>query len=149
MFNLRASKQILAHANCTCAQKARNTNVEIDDEEAVTAARARPSAKIEEVTDEEDAQSHKKTPTTIPPSSTYTQASDPQEHPYQQAKDAAYTPLTTKNVGAQDKPIPSMTKKPEPAYRTLPPIHNPIIANSVYNKRSKASTPHFTSAATH
>ena len=82
-------------------------------------------------------QSHKKTPTTIPPSSTSTQASDPQEHPYWQAKDTEYTPPITKNMGAQDKPIPLMTKKPEPASRTLPSIHDPKIANSIYKQSMK------------
>ena len=185
-----------------------DTNVEIDDEEAVTAAR------VEEVINEEDTELHKKPPTIIPPSLTSTQTSDSQEHPYQRAKDAVYTPWpprmweckisqshwqsrwqrsghssksstlsknwrgykwrrhriaqvtphhyspifdfytdfqssrtplptskrccvhspTTKNVGVQDKPIPLTIKKPKPAYRTLPPIHDTIIAYSIYKQ---------------
>ena len=53
-----------------------------------------------------------------------TQPSDTPKHPFQHAKDAAYTPLTSKNVGTQDKQ--------EPAYRTLPLIHDLLIAETIY-----------------
>ena len=39
LFNLCARKQVPAHANCTHAQKARNANVEIEEEEAVAETR--------------------------------------------------------------------------------------------------------------
>ena len=45
-----------------------------------------------------------------------------------------YTPLTSKNVGIQDKQEPPINKKPEPAYRTLPPIHDLLIAETVYKQ---------------
>jgi hypothetical protein len=54
------------------------------------------------------------------------------EHSYRLAKDAAYSPPVTKNAGAQDKLVASDTKKLEPAYKTLPLIHDPLIAESVY-----------------
>ena len=37
-------------------------------------------------------------------------------------------------MGAQDKPTPPMTKKSKLAYRTLPLIYDPIIADSVYKQ---------------
>jgi hypothetical protein len=41
LFNLRTRRPVHPQFNrTTCAQKARNTNVDIDDEEAVAAARA-------------------------------------------------------------------------------------------------------------
>ena len=69
-----------------------------------------------------------------PPTSTTTQHSDFPEHPFRHAKDAAYTPPTSKNVGTQDKQEPPINKKQEPAYRTLPPIHDLLIAESVYKQ---------------
>ena len=54
------------------------------------------------------------------------------EHPYQLAKDAAYAPPASRNVGAQAKiPFPKATV---PAYKTLPPIHDPAIATAVYKR---------------
>ena len=83
LFNLCARKQVPAHANCTCAQKARNANVEIEEEEEVTATRAQPSARIEEVTDESDAQSHLKTNSRDnAPSSTVARPPSMSEHPF-------------------------------------------------------------------
>ena len=72
-----------------------------------------------------------------PPTSTTTQHSDAPGHPFRHAKDAAYTPLTSKNVGTKDKQEPLINKKQEPAYRTLPPIHDPLIAKTVSNNQWK------------
>ena len=58
--------------------------------------------------------------------STTTQFSDTPEYLFQYAKDTAYTPPTSKNVGIQDKQ--------EPAYRTLPLIRDPLIAKTVYKQ---------------
>jgi hypothetical protein len=54
------------------------------------------------------------------------------EHPFRYAKDAAYIPPIHRNVGNPVKP--PFNKKPEPAYRTLPPIHDPMIATNVYKR---------------
>jgi hypothetical protein len=54
------------------------------------------------------------------------------EHPYRNAKDAAYAPPVNRNVAAQDKYNPG--KRPEPAYKTLPPVHDPAIAANVYKR---------------
>jgi hypothetical protein len=53
------------------------------------------------------------------------------EHPFRKAKDAVYIPPAEKNVGIEDKTTPTITQKPEPAYHTLPLIHNPAIAVNV------------------
>ena len=52
------------------------------------------------------------------------------EHPFKNVKDAAYMPPSTKNVGAQDKAPSVPYKHANPAYRTLPPVHNPEIGRA-------------------
>jgi hypothetical protein len=125
IFNLRTRRPVHPQSNRTTrTQKARNTNVDIDNEEAVAAARAQQS-RIEEVPDE-DATPPPQDPSkksTSTSTSIQLQPTDRPEHLYQLEKDTAYSPPVTKNVGAQDKPVTSNTKKPEPAYKTLPPIH--------------------------
>ena len=54
------------------------------------------------------------------------------EHPYRLTKDPAYAPPTNRNVGNPVKP--PFNKKPEPAYKALPPIHDAAIATNVYNR---------------
>jgi hypothetical protein len=56
------------------------------------------------------------------------------EHPFRNAKDATYAPPQLRNIGAPAKPAQPVAKKPEPAYRTLPAIHDPSIANTIYNR---------------
>ena len=100
LYNLQARRQNFSlYPNHTRAQKARNANVEIeDDKEAVAATRAQPS-RVKEVIDEEEiAQSQTRSAQNDPPPSTTTQHSDSPKHPFLHAKDAAYTPLTSKNV---------------------------------------------------
>jgi hypothetical protein len=53
IFNLRTRRPVHPQFNCTThAQKARNTNLDIDNEEAVVVARAQQS-RIKEVPDED------------------------------------------------------------------------------------------------
>ena len=61
-----------------------------------------------------------------------------QEHPFRNAKDVAYTPPSTKNIGAHDKTPTVPYKKAEPGYRTLPPVHSPAIAASVFQRSMEA-----------
>ena len=131
LFNLRARRASQAQYNCTHAQKARNTNQDNDNEEAVAAARAQQHSRIEEVPDEDATQPPKETP------SAPTQPPNIPEHPFQLAKDAAYSLPVTKNVGAQDRSIASTNKRQEPAYKTLPLIHDPLIAEDVYKRSIK------------
>jgi hypothetical protein len=111
LFNLRTRRPVHPQFDCTTrAQKARNTNVDIDNEEAVVAARAQQS-RIEEVLDK-DATPPSQEPNPSTSTSTQLQPTDRPEHPYRLAKDAAYSPPVTKNVGTQEKPVTSSTKKP-------------------------------------
>ena len=52
------------------------------------------------------------------------------EHPFRNAKDAAYVPPVRTTV----LPVKPVAKKPEVAYRTLPAIHDAAIATKVYNR---------------
>ena len=54
------------------------------------------------------------------------------EHPYRNARDAAYAPPVNRNVAVPDKF--NNGKRPEPAYKTLPPIHDPTIAANVFKR---------------
>ena len=65
------------------------------------------------------------------------QPSTEPEHPYRNARDAAYSPPLSQNVGAPNKAT-GPNKKSDPAYKTLPPVHDPAIAVQVY-KRSMES----------
>ena len=94
--------------------------------------------RIEEVQDEEDTQPVVvREKTTIPDSATVIKSNSAPEHPYQNVKDAAYAPSATRNVGAPIKALP-VAKKQEPAYKTLPPIHDPLIATEVYKRSMDA-----------
>lgn len=141
MFNLRSRNPKFVPGVRTRAQKARNESVEIDDEDDAAAVRAARQPRIEEVPDEEAIQPI--TDTETPASSTTKLIAPPipevpLEHPYQKAKDAVYAPPTTRNVGAPIKaPVPA--KKNEPAYKTLPPVHDPAIAAEVYKRTMDAT----------
>src|ERR1700678_1379625 len=52
--------------------------------------------------------------------------------PYQSARNIAYAPPADRNLGIQDKP--NKEKPAEPAYKTLPPVHKPTIAEDNYNQ---------------
>lgn len=71
--------------------------------------------------------------TMIPP----TQGAGATEHPYRAVKDAAYAPPVERNIGVPNKPS-YQPRRTEPAYKTLPPIHNPTIANNVYQRSMDA-----------
>ena len=119
-------RALQARYNCTHAQKARNANQDNHDKETVTAARAQQHSRIKEVPDKDATQPLKETP------SASTQPANIPGHPFWLAKDTSDSPPVTKNVGAQDKLIAPTNKKPEPAYKTLPLIHNPLIAEDTY-----------------
>lgn len=54
------------------------------------------------------------------------------EHPYRNARDAAYAPPQTRNTGAHPPRDPPPRK--DAAYRTLPPIYDSNIAKAVYER---------------
>ncbi|KAF8161861.1 hypothetical protein BJ912DRAFT_935808 [Pholiota molesta] len=73
-------------------------------------------------------------PATPPPSRL---AQQEPEHPYRNANDAAYAPPQARNVGAP--PDKANAPRREPAYRTLPPVHDPALATKVFNQSMEAS----------
>ena len=120
LFNLHARKPGFTPVIRTHAQKARNTNTDPDED---------PAPVQPPVISESD-QPHA---TSEPPTSAPAIPFEPKgpEHPFRNAQDATYIPPQDRNVGAIPKP--NAPKKPEPAYRTLPPIHEQSIATDVYN----------------
>ena len=130
LFNLRARRQGADQGPRTRAQKARRVTIEDkEDEDDVAAARAQlRTPRIEDVIEPRAPQSQQKephnTPVTVHGS----------EHPFRNAKDAAYIPPSTRNVGAQDKSPAALYKRPDTAYKTLLPVHDPAIAASVFQR---------------
>ena len=135
LFNLRARRPAFVPAIRTRAQKAREL----------------PLATIEEVSEEEDAPARKadgpqiivttpKRPSIVqgPEVIVESQPAVEPEHPFRSAKDAAYAPPTTRNVGAVDK-VPVAKAAAAPAYRSLPPVHDPNVAATVYKRAMDAS----------
>jgi len=115
LFNLRARKQPVAPAVRTRAQRAREPTPEEEEEEVAAARKQTEEPPVQQI-------EVPKAPEVQP------------EHPYRNAKDAAYVPPTNRNVGAQDKGAHNNFKKPDAAYKTLPPIHDPNIATAVYKR---------------
>src|ERR1700678_3620166 len=52
--------------------------------------------------------------------------------PYQSARNIAYAPPADRNFAAQYKP--NKEKQAQPAYKTLPPVHEPTTAENDYNQ---------------
>ena len=128
LFNLYVRKPAPTSTIQTRAQKAKAP--EVADEEGVVPTKNNTRSRIEEVADDEGTPTQEITapedqPNMIP------------EHLYCNARDAVYIPLTTQNVGIQAKP-PVVPRQNEPIYRTLPPIHDPAIANNVYKRSMNA-----------
>ena len=139
LFNLRSRNPKFVPLARTRAQKARAVTIEeVEDEDdapAVKAARqVQAERTIEEAGPSEEAVKEVPVPTNPVVTS---QSIDTPEHPYQSVKDAAYAPPATRNVGAPVKP-PTITKKNDPAYKTLPPVHDPSIATEVYKRSMDA-----------
>lgn len=143
LFNLRARNAKFIPLARTRAQRARAgiTDIEEESEAEVRAAvRASQQPRIEEVTDEEEearpAVSNEATDIITAPVIPLPPVILP-EHPFQKAKDAAYAPPAERNVGAPVK-APPVVRKNDPAYRTLPPVHDPSIAADVYKRSMNA-----------
>jgi hypothetical protein len=150
LFNLKARRQAFTPVVRTRAQRARETE---------------PSASIEEVDDSEfvrDLPTNSTAPKpagisvipsavlsapqpaaaaapiiAAPPIVMRPSPSVEAEHPFHLAKDAAYAPPASRNVGVQNKiPFP---KAAAPAYKTLPPVHDPAIATAVFKRAMDTS----------
>ena len=132
LFNLRAKKSTFVPTVRTRAQKARELPMasieEIEDEEPVIPAREVSPPIIMTPQRREIPQE--------PQGVVTAQRQEEPEHPFQQARDAAYAPPTARNVGAIVKP--PVNKAGVPAYKTLPPIHDPAIAIEVYKRAMEA-----------
>ena len=132
LFNLRAKKPAAAQGLHTQAQKAREVTIEdVEDEADVAEVHAQlRTPRIEEVEGLSalPSQAPQKDPAPAPTS----------EHPFRNAKNAAYTLPSTMNVGTQYKVPSAPYKHADPAYRNLPPVHDPAIAASVFQHSMEA-----------
>ena len=133
LFNLRARGPNVPSSVRTRAQRAREPSPEARIEEV-------PEPPVARITTPDEAPPRKV------PNVAHTPVSDESdivprvpepEHPFRHAKDAAYAPPVDRNVGAPIK-APAY-KKPEAAYKTLPPIHEASIATEVYKRSMEAS----------
>jgi len=131
LFSLKARRPGFTPIIHTRAQKARDTSTEIDDNtDEPTAPTAQHRMPSEEPSHREPSPVP---PTVVPPGPS---VKGP-EHPFRAAQDAVYAPPQSRNVGAPFKPPAG--KKPEVAYCTLPPVHNPVHAQSVYERALNSS----------
>ena len=138
-FNLRNKKPNNQSQIRTRAQRARVVDPEDSDAEDVAEIRKDKQSKITEVPESSTTPQPTPQPITTPEASSSTvpdriQTQSP-EHPYSNVKDAIYHPPTDRNVGA---PVKQVNKRPEQAYKTLPPIHDPQIALEVYKRSMEA-----------
>lgn len=132
LYNLRSRNPKFTPLARTRAQKARAVAAEDVEEEDAAAVKAARQPQIVEVEEEEEVQ-----PVVAKDAQIITEpieATTTPEHPFRNAKDAAYAPPTDRNVGAPIK----APKKSEPAYKTLPPVHDPAIALDVYKRSMEA-----------
>jgi len=126
LFNLKKAREVQVAAVRTRAQHQNRAPANNTDEQDVQQAR-KAIPRIDEVEEPAPRQ-----PTV---STSNSQPTIP-EHPYRNARDAAYAPPVNRNVAAPYKP--SNDKRPEPAYKTLPPVHDPTIAANVYKRSMDA-----------
>ena len=117
----------------TQVQKSRITTIEEEDEAEVATARATKSS-IKEVIEESVTRTTTMATVLVP------QPVITQEHPFCNAKDAAYVPSANKNPSTTAS-TPTILKRPEAAYKTLLPIHNPNIAMEVCKWSMEAPIP--------
>jgi hypothetical protein len=135
LFALRTRKSNFVPMGRTRAQTARGTNVEMsdsEDEAPVTAPKKKAAPKLTVVppaTKEKAAKDPEPVATTTQPTAFIEELETAPEHPFKEAKDAAYIPPTERNIGV---PIPQAPKKPEPAYKTQPAVYKVSIASDVY-----------------
>ena len=137
IYALKARRSNFVPIARTRAQTARNARVEFSDDEDETPPKAQkkaPTSKTNVVPSAKEKEKVAEPETTIAnkPLPSIVDLEEPEEeHPFRGAKDAVYAPPTSRNVGA---PIPHVTKKSEPAYKTQPAIYKPSIATDVYSR---------------
>ena len=128
LFNLRRGPPAPAGGVRTRNQRAREQEAEADKEIVTPAVRQKPAEVSKPVAPI--------VPITAKPPVTVTkrgpQVQEEPDHPYHKAKDAAYVPPVNQNVGAPAKP--TAQGRPEPVYKSLPPVHDSAIAVDVYKR---------------
>ena len=124
LFSLKSRRPGFTPIIRTRAQKTRDTSTEIDD-----SADEPPVQTTQHRAPSEEPPHHEPSQPTAAPSAPNVKGP---EHPFRGAQDAVYAPPQSRNVGAPFKP--PANKKPDVAYRTLPPVHNPAHAQSVYER---------------
>jgi hypothetical protein len=143
LYALKARKSNFIPLARTRAQKARIARVEdSDDEDGLQEKEPEKEASIE-IVEQPPAKEKEKLPFEMPPSFVINPTppivvnpvTPVPEHPFRGAKDAAYTPPTDRNIGM---PITNIGKKPEPAYKTQPPVYKASIATDVYSRTMDA-----------
>ena len=124
LSNLRTRKPAATQGPQTKAQRAQGVTIkeEEDDGNMATAYAQLKTPRIEEIDDARAPQSQGAQAPLVFAHIT--------KHPFKNAKDAAYMPPSTKNVGAQDKAPPVPYKCADPG--TLPLVHDPAIVASVF-----------------
>jgi len=136
LFNLRSRRPRLGPVTRANTQKARAPTIEeVEDEDAnIRGPRTEERSQTEE-SDKDEGTSRDPVRKVIAPAQPEIapRSEEAPEHPYQNVKDAAYAPPASRNVGAPVK-APTITRKNDPAYKTLPPVHDPSIATEVYKR---------------
>jgi len=134
LFNLRARNPKFVPVARTRAQKAREALTDESEDEDAAAVRAARQPQIVEVRDEDDTRPEVvKDAQIVPEPARATPPVVAPEHPFRNAKDAAYAPPSDRNLGGPIK-APAVSKRTEAAYKTLPPVHDPSIATAVYKR---------------
>ena len=135
LYALKTRRSTFVPIVRTRAQAARSTNVESSDEEEEEAPKEVPkkvtTPKVVVAPPETRNNKVSATESVQPPPTAAIELVPETEHPFRNARDAAYAPPTERNVGT---PPPVPPKKAEPAYRTQPTIYNAAIATDVYSR---------------
>jgi hypothetical protein len=126
LFNLRSRRPAFAPAARTRSQQTREltTEASIEELEDVPVVRSKAPATFIPQSQRQPvvARQPEIVITALPPV-------EP-EHPYSQAKDAAYAPVANEGSSVRT----SIAKPIGPAYKTLPPVHEASIALDVYKR---------------
>jgi hypothetical protein len=126
LFNLRSRRPAFAPAARTRSQQTREltTEASIEELEDVPVVRSKAPATFIPQSQKQPvvARQPEIVITALPPV-------EP-EHPYSQAKDAAYAPVANEGSSVRT----SIAKPIGPAYKTLPPVHEASIALDVYKR---------------
>lgn len=136
LYNLERSKNKFVPTIRTRAQ--RNREQESNDEEEISRHTSEtPAPQHSHPPQQQQPRVQRQQPAQLPaPGNTRQVPAQVPEHPFRNAQDAAYSPPNTRNIGA---PADRTTaNRRDPAYRTLPPIHDSELANKVYDRSLNA-----------